>query len=126
MAGSSQAQADCSASEVILERVANLQEDVSEIKTDVGCLSNNYQAFQRQCIEKGAELSMKAMSSHRRLDDHDTRLTAIEDQMKEIRDALQPLIMTNKVLVFVGSAVGISVIALIWSLVTGKAVMFIP
>ena len=126
MAGSSQAQADCSASEIILERVANLQEDVSGIKTDVGCLNKSYQAFQREYIKESAELSMKAVSSHRRLDVHETRLTAIEDQMKEIRNALQPLIFTNKILAFVGVTLGASTIALIWSLVTGKAVMVIP
>ena len=126
MAGSSEPQVDCSAGEVILERITHVQEGVSEIKTEVGCLNNNYQAFRREHIKEIAELSMKTVSSHRRLDVHERRMDAIEAQMKEIRDALQPLIMTNRVLAFVGSAVGISVIALIWSLVTGKAVMFIP
>ena len=126
MAGSSGSQIDCTSGEVILEKVSHIQEDVSEIKTELGCLSKNYQAFQREYIKESAELSMKAVSSHRRLDVHEKRMDAIEAQMKEIRDALQPLIMTNRVLAFVGSAVGLSVIALIWSLVTGKAVMFIP
>ena len=126
MAGSSLPQDACGAGEVILEKIVNLQEDVSEIKTEVGCLNKNYQAFQREYIKESAELSMKTVSSHRRLDVHERRMEAIETQMKEIRDALQPLIMTNRVLAFVGSAVGLSVIALIWSLVTGKAVMFIP
>ena len=126
MAGSSQPHGECAAGEVILEKVSNLQEDVSEIKTEVGCLNKNYQAFQREYIKESAELSMKAVSSHRRLDVHEKRMEAIEAQMKEIRDALPPLIMTNRVLAFVGGAVGLSVIALIWSLITGNAVMFIP
>ena len=126
MPGSSGPQADCAAGIVILEKISNLQEDVLEIKTDVGCLNKGYQAFQREYIKESAELSMKAISSHRRLDVHERRLEAIETQMQEIRNALQPLIMTNRVLAFVGSAVGLSVIALVWSLITGRAVMFIP
>ena len=126
MAGSSLPQDTCGAGEVILEKVLHIQEDVSEIKTEVGCLNNNYQAFQREYIKESAELSMKAVSSHRRLDVHERRLEAVETQMKEIRDALHPLIYTNKILAFVGTALGASIIALIWSLITGKAVMFIP
>ena len=126
MAGSSGSHGECAAGEVILEKLSHVQEDVVEIKTEVGCLSKNYQAFQREYIKESAELSMKAMSSHRRLDVHERRLDAVETQMKEIRDALHPLIYTNKVLAFVGTALGASIIALIWSLITGKAVMVIP
>ena len=126
MSGSSQPQDTCGAGEVILEKIVNIQKDVSEIKTEVGCLSKNYEAFQRQYIKENAELSMKAVSAHRRLDLHEQRMKAIENQMKEIRDALHPLIFTNKILAFIGSALGLSLIALIWSLITGKAVMVIP
>ena len=126
MTGSPLPHSECAAGEVILEKVSNLQEDVTEIKKDVGCLNKSYQAFQREIIKENAELSMKAVSSHRRLDLHEKRMEAIELQMKEIRDMLQPLIYTNRILAFVGTALGASAIALIWSLITGKAVVVVP
>ena len=126
MAGASLPQDACGAGEVILEKIINIQGDVSEIKIVAERLSTNYQIFQREVVRETAEATMKAAASHRRLDLHDERIKAIENQMKEIRDALHPLIWTNKILAFVGSAVGLSVIALIWSLITGKAVMIIP
>ena len=126
MPGSPQPHSECAAGEKILERVTNVQGDVTEIKKDVGCLNKSYQAFQREIIKENAKLSMKAVSSHRRLNLHEKRMKAIETQMKEIRGMLQPLIYTNRILAFVGTALGASVIALIWSLITGKAVVIVP
>jgi hypothetical protein len=121
MTGSAIPQAD-----VILERITNVQGDVSEIKTSVGCLSKDSQTFQRQYIRDHSEVTMKVSASHRRLDEHELRMKAIEAQMQELRDALHPLIITNRILGFIGGAVGLSVIALIWSLVTGRAILLIP
>ena len=112
--------------EVVLEKIINVQDDVSEIKKDVGDLNKSYLAYQRVAIKESAEFSMKVISSHRRLDAHEERMRSMEKQMKEIRDALQPLIYTNRILAFIGGSLGLSVTALIWSLITGRAVMIIP
>lgn len=112
--------------EVALEKISNIEEDVSEIKKGFGDLNKSFLAFQRLSIKESAEFSMKVVSSHRRLDTHEERLKAIETQMTEIRDAIQPLIYTNRILAFIGGSLGVSVVALIWSLITGKAVMIIP
>lgn len=117
---------DSPAQDVILEKINNIQGDVSEIKTEVGSLNKSYQASQHEAIRERSELHMQSVASHRRLDVHEKRMKDIEDQMREIRNALQPLIFTNKILTFVGITLGGSTIALIWSLITGKAVMIIP
>lgn len=52
---------------------------------------------------------------------HEKEITELRQQVRDLADAVAPLIAANKVLVFIGSGLGVSVVALIWALITGQA-----
>ena len=117
---------DESGNDVILEKINNVQGDVSEIKQDVKNLSNNYRAFERESIRERANLVGKVNAAQTYAEENRRRIVDIEKKMTEIQNALQPLIATNKLLAFIGGALGISIIALIWALITGQAILAFP
>jgi predicted RNase H-like nuclease (RuvC/YqgF family) len=57
----------------------------------------------------------------RKVDDHETRLTTKSQQINALERQVARLAMVYNFFVFVSSALGLSVIALIWAMITGQA-----
>lgn len=124
--------------DIVLERVANMQGDVSEIKNSVKCLDECQHRFERDYLQEHAKVVQESNAAHRRLDEFEKRMkernadfeyrmterskesAALRVQMTAIQESMTPLIAAYRVLAFLGGALGLSVIALIWSLITGQ------
>ena len=56
----------------------------------------------------------------------DGRLDQIEAQLDQIAKDLQPLVLANRVTVWIAGALGVSVIGLIWAILTHQLLLVVP
>lgn len=111
---------------VVLERIESLRCDIAELRGAVDVLTRDYRNFREVYVGAHVTLDGKADAAHRRLDDHDKRHVGLEQEVEQLKNQLTPLVLWGKVVAFVGSAVMLSVIALIWSLITGQMRLIVP
>jgi hypothetical protein len=104
---------------VVAERLGALTDVVVEVKDLVKCLDGRLDTFERQYIERHTQVVADVRTHTARLDDYERRLDALEK-------IVQPLVMYARILSFIGGAAGLSIIALIWALLTGQATVSFP
>lgn len=112
--------------QVILERIEAVKCDLAEVRGMISELTRDYRSFREAYTKENVPLSLQAAAAHRRLDEHKEVHAKLEVQVEELKKQLTPLVLWGKVVAFVGSAVMLSVIALIWSLITGQVHMVFP
>lgn len=102
-----------SGEETVLERLAvmesrfdDMERVLQEIRQDVKASAGLYNGQQVVCAARGVELQKLTQQ----VDDHNKRLKVVE--------AVFPAV---KIMIWVGAAFGLSIIALIWALITGQA-----
>lgn len=105
---------------VVLERLDNLQVDVTEIKKAVKDGEERAREFDRQYIKAYAVVENSASAAHGRLDDHEERLKGLEVSIRKLVEVIQPLVTTNSILKWVGGILGGSVFILIWMIILGQ------
>lgn len=122
---------DNGALRVVMERLGGLAAALLEVKALVQSMDAQQR---RDAIERATSttaMDAKIVAAHTRLDDHDDKLDELENAQKETdreykaaqKEADKKLgrfEAAYNVMVFVGGALGLSVIALIWSLITGQ------
>lgn len=97
--------------EAIYERLANVREDVSEIKCTVGEIDKR---------QRGIIIAVA------KVEDHDKRLERAEQEIKALWESVKPIIFMSKILSVIGTILAGSVIALIWSILTHQITFIIP
>lgn len=108
---------------VLKERLDVVVQNTADIKAAIEKIDGRVDVVEIANVK----IDGKADAAHRRLDDHVKRLDTLEVAVRNLSDAVQPLVWTSRLIAFVGTAVGVSIIALIWSLITGQAsVTFAP
>jgi len=114
-------------SDVVVERLAYLQKDVTELKTSFSCFSGQLERLERTYLVEHEKLVGKVDSANARIDSALVDIKLQNDRVKELTnnvDALErsvsPLVTSNKIMAWIGSALGLSVIALLWMLLTGQ------
>ena len=108
---------------VVSERLHAVQGDVTEIKQTVKCFDNREMAFEKHYIKEHARLVHKTDAAHKRLDNHDNQLSDIKAQLLILTKSIQPLIVTNKFLGWMGGVLGISILLLIWMIIIGQVTL---
>lgn len=102
-----------------------MREDIAEIKHDVKSLNERQAEFERHYTGEHVKVAASAEAAHSRLDRLEPRVEKLEESLRcevqRIRDALSPLTTQAKLIVWVASALGLSIIALLWSIIIGKA-----
>lgn len=131
--------------QVLVERLSNLQTDVTDIKStslpkieaSIACFGGNLDRLERLYLVEHEKMNSKVDAAHRRLDDHAGKITdqsvrsetntrRIEEiavQIIKLEKTIQPLI---KILVWLGVTFFGSLIALIWSIVTHQVTLVFP
>jgi hypothetical protein len=111
---------------IILERVENLREDVSKLNELMRCYQENMTRFELDSSKERAVLKVGAEDTKKRLDGHDRQMETLTGQIKDLRDSVAPLLYTNKLLTFLGSALMVSILTLIWSIITHRVTLMFP
>ena len=99
---------------VLIVEMQGVREDVNEIKRDIKCLSEREAEFERHYTGEHVKVETAASAAHRRLD-------ILEPKVSKIEDALHPLMIQARIIVWVATLLGVSIIGLIWAIIVGQA-----
>jgi len=116
--------------EVILERISTIDKYLLKTTAQLEVLSTQIVEFNKEYITKHVTVENKVTAAHIRLDSLenkvDKRITEIEKAILDIQKMLIPMVSANKILTFIAAGFGISIIGLIWSLITGQVQLGFP
>jgi hypothetical protein len=101
---------------VVLERIQNLQDDVRELYIKIDLLMAEQRAFNINYTKCHAELLADVK-------DHEKRLVEVERLAETLKDLVSPLVIANKILIFIGSSLMLMVIAFLWAILTHKVIL---
>lgn len=104
---------------VIMEKVANIQTDVSDIKTLLTCHVDAQTKFEQETVSSRLVAAEKMTAVQAKVDDHEKRLIGLEDIVRK-------LAITDAILRWVAVILMTSVIALIWGVVTHQVTLGFP
>lgn len=108
---------------VLVERLSNMQTDVTEICANIGALVTGFQEFRQLYLLEHASVVNRTEAHEKTLVDHGRKLEELEKDYKKLYEMITPLIHTNKIVVWIGAVLGLSVLGLIWSIITGQVVL---
>ena len=111
---------------VILEHLKNLDKGQADIKAIVESLEKEFQAFQRQYIGQYTQMVGRIEMAHARLDKLEPLVEAFRISMETLKNSIQPLITMNKLVIWIAGGVGLSIIGLIWSVITHRVELIFP
>ena len=108
---------------VVLSRIEALSGDVKDLTSEVK--TNNQATIEfREKYYSAHEQSLSiARRAHERLDAHDTRITALQNDCESLTKAISPMIFANKIVMFIGSALMLSIIGLIVAIITHQVTL---
>jgi len=108
--------------DVVLEKIISLREDIQGLRT----MLKEMAFSQQEALVMRMKIDQSVQAAHRRLDIYQPKVEALDKQLNTMQDMLRPLIITNRVMAFLASALILSVIGLVWSLITGQAQLVFP
>ena len=123
---------DISKSLGLLEGSVNAaRDDIAEMKTASIRTETRSISFEKTYIEEHAKLNGVATSAHARIDNHAIKIAEIKTELYELTkntrtqlllltQAVQPLVMTSRVLMWIAGIVGAALTALIIAVITGQ------
>lgn len=114
------------ANDVLLERINNLQQDVTRIISAVDASCNSQREFEKYYTEQHALVVNEAAAAHRRLDLQQKQIDTILAQMAALSNAMQPLIFQAKILNWFAISLGGSVLLLIIAVITHQVTLTFP
>lgn len=106
--------------EVILERVEGLKADIGEVKVGMTCIGERQAAFEKVYILEHQKVVNETFNAKARLDGLDKSLEEHRKLVEELRKVVQPLTTAYRILVWMGTILGGSVLVLVWMLITGE------
>lgn len=119
---------DNGALRVVMERLQGVMGVLADVKTAVQSIDTRMRQAELDRVSAAAVMEAKITAAHTRLDSQGEKIETNAADIKALEvsqsatdkrvNALEP---AYRVMVFVGSALGLSVIALIWALITGTA-----
>lgn len=101
----------------IREKQDRMNDDIKEIKTSVKAMDECQRTFQLEYTEEHERVVSAASLAHKRIDEVLIWKIDTEKRIKAIEDALIAQRTMNKILMFISSVLGASVITYIWSLI---------
>ena len=105
---------------VLAEKIDNLQLKIDAMSAMLAKVDGEQRQSELDAVRDHTRIENKADAAHTRIDTLVGQLTAIEKEVPS-------LIIAYRIMAFIGSALGLSVIALLWALITGQAkIAFTP
>lgn len=109
--------------QVLHERIKNLQEDLDSIDRGISSLNKCFTDFEKSYLVEHGKVENRTEDAHQKLLEHLKRIERLERSFETLDRMIQPLIQTNKAVIWIGGALGVSVLGLIWSIITGQVVL---
>ena len=100
---------------IIAERLANLQEDVQEIKASI-------KSVERHQVEDAKSIVLMLG----RIENYERRVTRNETQIETLTKTLASLVFQSRIIAWVGSAIGLLVLGLLFAILTGQVSLIFP
>ena len=97
---------------VVLERVLEVKVIVDDTAKQLQALRELYLVAHQQIVDQVGQ--------------HEKTLGEHHTAIKDLQKAVGPLVAAYKILVFISGAVGLSVIALIWAIITHSVTISMP
>ena len=116
---------------VLTEQIKRSRQDIAEIKTSQTSMATRSVTFEKTYISEHACVTGAIDNAHNRIDEHDIKIAEIKTelfvltkstrlQLKELTEAIAPLVFASRVLIWIIAAAGVSIIGLVVSLITGR------
>ena len=106
--------------QVLAERVELLIANVGEVKEMVASLAEQVRVLEKDGFTDQVRVEAKLEAAHHRLDEH-------EKALSQTGKVLPDLVSASRIGTYLGGALVLSVLALIWALITGQAhLTFVP
>lgn len=99
---------------VLAEKIDNLQVSLDRMEKSIDKLDGEQRQSELDAIRDNTRIENKADAANVRIDKMAVKVSSIEME-------LPSLIIAYRIMATVGSVLGISVIGLIWALITGQA-----
>jgi hypothetical protein len=106
---------------LLAQRLETMGGSLDELKGMVKELRVTVDGLERREDRCQAVLQMRVDQAHARLDEQKRALEAMESWKELAERVMQKLQLAYGILAFVATAFGLSIIALIWALLTGQA-----
>lgn len=113
-------------SAVLIERIGNLQIDVTDIKSGLVCLNASQEKLERMYLVEHQKVVSSTERAHQRIDVNERQIHEMTEQIVRLEKTIQPLITSNRIITWVGSILGGSIVILIWMIITGQVQLIYP
>lgn len=68
----------------------------------------------------------RAQSAHERIDKLESDVAKMASLISQLKELMAPVLFANKIIVWVATVLGASVILLVWSMITGQVQLVFP
>lgn len=104
---------------VLLEKIENLREDLAELSKAISYHLEAQVKFEQQSYSDRQLLKAQ-------VDNHEKEIAELRTQVRKLTDMIRPLIVTNRILTWLGGILMASVVALIWGILTHQVLLIFP
>ena len=111
---------------VLLEKINNLIKKIDDITDDIKCNAGDFTKFAKEYAGAHVQVVERAELAHKRIDELNKRVDAMDAAIKQLTDSIHPLVYTNKILTWLAVIIGGSIITLIWAILTHTVELVAP
>jgi len=110
----------------IEEKIDYIVKALDETQEAVSKLAECYQKSQIDYTRTNVILEQKADSAHARLDEHNKDIVAIRNNLETLAKIVASIVAQYRIINFIAGAFGLSLIGLIWGIITHSVAITIP
>jgi hypothetical protein len=111
---------------VLLERIDNLLKGQADLIQLHRCHVDAQEAFERETLKSRERQAGVNENTKQRIDGHEKEIIALRVEVDKLTKAIAPLILTNRILTWLGIVLATSVISLIWAIITHQVMLVFP
>jgi hypothetical protein len=111
---------------LLAEKIGQMSAVLIEVKNAVQARDDMLQKFYTEYKVEHLRVTDMASGANKRLDRVENEIGEVTSNMSKIQEAMRPLISANKFLVWLGAAVGIMVVGLLWAILTNQVMVVMP
>jgi len=104
---------------VVVERVEQIYSIVSKVENKTEANGRAVDALVTRYEVEHSRVVDKAQAAHTRIDE-------LKCTVEDLKKAIAPLIPAYKAIMWLGGVIGVTLVAFIWSLITGQVVVVVP